>query len=73
MHLDSADTNQKYTFGYIQTILCFSGVWCSHFGQLFGHAYGTTQLGSELIGHCHIYIERERDRERKVFGLIFDI
>ena len=55
MHLDSADTNQKYTFGYIQTILCFLGVWCSHFGQFFGHAYGTTQLGSELIGHCHIY------------------
>ena len=56
MHLDSADTNQKYTFGYIQTILCFLRVWCSHFGQFFGHAYGTTQLGSELIGHCHIYI-----------------
>ena len=34
----------------------FLGVWCCHFVQFVGHAYGTTQLGSELIGHCHIYI-----------------
>ena len=54
MHLNSADTNHKCTFGYIRTIFIFLRVWCCHFVQFFGHAYGTMQLGSELIGHCHM-------------------
>ena len=61
MHLGSADTNQKYTFGSIRTIFGFLGVWCCHFVQFVGHAYRTTQLVTELIGHCHIYTNIKLD------------